>query len=135
MPGGGTAMPATSESLENRDHFLKMNGREVFKIAVRWMEQSAKIVLERNNLTPEDIDLFIPHQANLRIIDALARSIKISKEKFFVNLDRYGNTSAASIPIALHEARQNGRIQTGNNVLMVAFGAGLTWGSTLIKWQ
>ena len=78
MPGGGTAMPATSESLENRDHFLKMNGREVFKIAVRWMEQSAKIVLERNNLTPEDIDLFIPHQANLRIIDALARSIKIS---------------------------------------------------------
>ncbi len=135
MPGGGTAMPATKESLENRDHFLKMNGPEVFKIAVRWMEQSAKIVLKRNNLKPEDIDLFIPHQANLRIIETLARIIKIPKEKFFVNLDRYGNTSAASIPIALDEARQKELIQTGDNVLMIAFGAGLTWGSTLIKWQ
>ena len=116
-------------------HYLKMNGREVFKIAVRWMEQSALIMLERHELKPEDINLIIPHQANLRIIDALARSTKIPKGKFFVNLDRYGNTSAASIPIALHEARQKGCIQSGDYVLLVAFGAGLTWGSTLIKWH
>ena len=135
MPGGGSAIPPTHESLDQRHHFLKMNGREVFKIAVRWMEQSALIMLERHGLKPEDISLIIPHQANLRIIDALARSTKIPKDKFFVNLDRYGNTSAASIPIALHEARQKGCIQSGDYVLLVAFGAGLTWGSTLIKWH
>ena len=135
MPGGGSAIPPTRDSLDQRQHFLKMNGREVFKIAVRWMEQSAQIMLERHGLKPDDISLIIPHQANLRIIDALARSTKIPKEKFFVNLDRYGNTSAASIPIALHEARQKGCIQSGDYVLLVAFGAGLTWGSTLIKWH
>jgi 3-oxoacyl-[acyl-carrier-protein] synthase III len=135
LPGGGSAIPASHESLSQGQHFLKMNGREIFKIAVRWMEQSAIIMLERHGLNPEDISLIIPHQANLRIIDALARSIKIPREKFFVNLDRYGNTSAASIPIALHEARQKGCIQSGDYVLLVAFGAGLTWGSTLIKWH
>jgi 3-oxoacyl-[acyl-carrier-protein] synthase-3 len=135
LPGGGSAIPTSAESLAQGQHFLKMNGREIFKIAVRWMEQSANIMLERHGLKPEDINLIIPHQANLRIIDALARSIKIPKDKFFVNLDRYGNTSAASIPIALHEARQKGCIQSGDYVLLVAFGAGLTWGSTLIKWH
>ena len=135
MPGGGSAIPPTHESLDQRQHFLKMNGREIFKVAVRWMEQSTQIMLERHGLKPEDISLFIPHQANLRIIDAVARSTKIPREKFFVNLDRYGNTSAASIPIALHEARQKGCIQTEDYVLLVAFGAGLTWGSTLIKWH
>lgn len=135
MPGGGSAIPASNKSVAQRQHFLKMNGREIFKIAVRWMEQSATIMLKRHALKPEDISLIIPHQANLRIIDALARSTKIPKEKFFVNLDRYGNTSAASIPIALHEARQKGCIQSGDYVLLVAFGAGLTWGSTLIKWH
>ena len=135
MPGGGSAIPASIDSVNQRQHFIKMNGREIFKIAVRWMEQSAKIMLERHGLKPEDINLIIPHQANLRIIDALARTTKIPKEKFFVNVDRYGNTSAASIPIALHEARQKGCIQPGDYVLLVAFGAGLTWGSTLIKWQ
>ncbi len=135
LPGGGSAIPTSMESLAHREHYLKMNGREIFKIAVRWMEQSAIIMLERHGLSPEDISLIIPHQANLRIIDALARSIKIPREKFFVNLDRYGNTSAASIPIALHEARQKDCIQSGDYVLLVAFGAGLTWGSTLIKWH
>lgn len=135
LPGGGSAIPPSHESLDQRQHFLRMNGREVFKIAVRWMEQSALILLERHGLKPEDINLIIPHQANLRIIDAIARSTKIPKDKFFVNLDRYGNTSAASIPIALHEARQKGCIQSGDYVLLVAFGAGLTWGSTLIKWH
>ncbi len=135
LPAGGSAIPPSHDSLDQRQHFLKMNGREVFKIAVRWMEQSARIMLERHGLKPEDINLIIPHQANLRIIDALARTTKIPKDKFFVNLDRYGNTSAASIPIALHEARQKGCIQSGDYVLLVAFGAGLTWGSTLIKWH
>ena len=135
LPGGGSAMPASTESLAQKQHFIKMNGREIFRIAVRWMEQSAITMLERNNLKPEDISLIIPHQANLRIIDALVRSIKIPKEKFFVNVDSYGNTSAASVPIALDEARQKGCIQSGDYVLLVAFGAGLTWGSTLIKWH
>ncbi|MCZ6674705.1 MAG: ketoacyl-ACP synthase III [Verrucomicrobia bacterium] len=135
LPGGGSACPPTIDSLAQRKHFLKMNGREIFRIAVRWMEQSAVIMLERHGLKPEDISLIIPHQANLRIIHALARSIKIPKEKLFVNVERYGNTSAASIPIALHEARQKGCIQSGDYVLLVAFGAGLTWGSTLIKWH
>ena len=135
MPAGGSAIPASLDSIAQRQHFIKMNGREIFRIAVRWMEQSANIMLERHGLKPEDINLFIPHQANLRIIDALARTTKIPIDKFFVNLDRYGNTSAASIPIALHEARQKGCIQSGDYVLLVAFGAGLTWGSTLIKWH
>ena len=112
-----------------------MQGREIFKIAVRLMEQSVNKMLKKHGLIPDDISLIIPHQANLRIIDALARNIKTPKEKFFVNLDRYGNTSAASIPIALHEALQKGCIQSGDYVLLVAFGAGLTWGSTLLKWN
>jgi 3-oxoacyl-[acyl-carrier-protein] synthase III len=135
LPGGGSAIPPSMDSLSQKQHFLKMNGREIFKIAVRWMEQSASIMLKRHDLKPEEINLIIPHQANLRIIDALARSTKIPKDKFFVNLDRYGNTSAASIPLAIDEARQKGCIQSGDYVLLVAFGAGLTWGSTLIKWQ
>ncbi len=135
MPGGGSACPATPESLGQGRHFLKMQGRKVFKVAVRLMEQSVRKMLDRHGLLPEDIGLFIPHQANLRIIEALARSIKAPKEKFFVNLDRWGNTSAASIPIALDEASQKHRPRKGDYVLLVAFGAGLTWGSTLLKWK
>ncbi len=135
MPGGGSSCPASKDSIDQRQHFLKMNGKEIFKIAVRVMEQSARKMLEKHGLNPDDVSLFIPHQANLRIIDALARSTKIPKEKFFVNLDRYGNTSAASIPIALDEAINTNRIRKGDHLLLVAFGAGLTWGSSLIKWQ
>ncbi len=135
MPGGGSACPATPESLGQGRHFLKMQGQKVFKVAVRFMEQSVRKMLDRHGLIPEDIDLFIPHQANLRIIEALARSIKAPREKFFVNLDRWGNTSAASIPIALDEASRKNRLQSGDYVLLVAFGAGLTWGSTLLKWK
>ena len=135
MPGGGSACPATPESLGQGRHFLKMQGRKVFKVAVRFMEQSVRKMLDRHGLSPEDVDLFIPHQANLRIIEALARTIKAPKEKFFVNLDRWGNTSAASIPIALDEASRKNRLQSGDYVLLVAFGAGLTWGSTLLKWK
>jgi len=135
MPGGGSSCPATPESIDQRLHFLKMNGKEIFKLAVRAMEQSARKLLEKHDLTPDDVSLIIPHQANLRIIDALARLTKIPTDKFYVNLDRFGNTSAASIPIAFHEARQKGCIHEGKYLLWVAFGAGLTWGSTLLKWH
>ncbi len=135
QPGGGSACPASLDSVNNRMHYLKMNGREVFKWAVRIMEQSCLELLERHGLTAGEIACFIPHQANLRIIEMLASRLKVPMEKFFINLDRYGNTSAASIPIALDEARRAGYFKAGDYVLSVAFGAGLTWGVTLIKWQ
>ncbi len=135
QPGGGSALPASNESVNDRQHFLKMNGKEIFKLAVRVMGQSSTEILERFGHTSEDLDLVIPHQANMRIIGSLAKRLKIPDEKFHNNLDRFGNTSAASIPIALDEARRNGRVQSGNLILLVAFGAGLTWGSTLIKWH
>ena len=112
-----------------------MNGKEIFKLAVRVMGQASTDIIERLNYQTEDLDLVIPHQANMRIIDSLAKRLKIPLEKFHNNLDRYGNTSAASVGIALDEAYRAGRIQSGDLVLLVAFGAGLTWASSLIKWQ
>ena len=135
MPGGGSACPATPESLRQGRHFLKMQGQKVFKVAVRLMEQSVRKMLDRHGLSSDDIALIIPHQANLRIIETLARNMKAPKDKFFVNLDRWGNTSAASIPIALDEASKKNCLRAGDYVLLVAFGAGLTWGSTLLKWK
>ena len=135
QPGGGSALPASIESVEARQHFLKMNGKEIFKLAVRVMGQSSTDILERHGRSSEDLDLVIPHQANMRIIGSLAKRLDIPDEKFHNNLDRFGNTSAASIPIALDEAFRAGRVQSGSLILLVAFGAGLTWGSTLIKWQ
>ncbi|TVR53851.1 MAG: ketoacyl-ACP synthase III [Puniceicoccaceae bacterium] len=135
MPGGGSRLPATPESLGDRMHFLKMKGREVFKIAVRVMEQSALDLLAAHNLEPHQVDCVIPHQANLRIIELLASRLDLPLEKFFINLDRYGNTSAASIPLALDEAVRGGRVRPGDLVLMPAFGAGLTWGASLIRWS
>ncbi len=135
QPAGGSAIPASAQSLAARQHFLKMNGKEVFKLAVRVMEQASLDILERYGLQAADVDLVIPHQANLRIIDSLAKRMDLSIDKFHNNLDRYGNTSAASIGIALDEAYRNGRIASGDIVLLVAFGAGLTWASSLIKWQ
>ncbi len=135
QPGGGSALPASLESVNERQHFLKMNGKEIFKLAVRVMGQSSTDILERHGRTSQDLDLVIPHQANMRIISSLAKRLKIPDEKFHNNLDRFGNTSAASIPIALDEAFRAGRVQSGSLILLVAFGAGLTWGSTLIKWH
>ena len=135
MPGGGCAIPASEKSIKDRQHFLKMRGREVFKLAVRVMEQSAIDILKKNGLNATDIDCVIPHQANLRIIESLGNRLELPMDKFFLNLDKYGNTSAASIPIALDEAYRSGKIKSGNLILMVAFGAGLTWGASLIKWQ
>jgi 3-oxoacyl-[acyl-carrier-protein] synthase-3 len=135
QPGGGSAMPATNESIAGRQHFLKMNGKEIFKSAVRVMGQASTDIIEQMGYSPEDLNLVIPHQANMRIIESLAKRLAIPMEKFHNNLDRYGNTSAASVPIALDEAYRAGRIQSGDLILLVAFGAGLTWASTLIRWQ
>jgi len=135
QPGGGSAVPASVASIATRQHFIKMNGKEIFKIAVRVMGQASKEILDRFGYSAADLDLVIPHQANLRIIDSLAKRLGIPMEKFHNNLDRYGNTSAASIPLALDEAYRAGRIKSGDLVLLVAFGAGLTWAATLIKWQ
>lgn len=135
VPGGGSANPSTVETIERSMHKIHMQGNQVFKHAVRVMCQSAIDVLEKSGLTAEDVDIIVPHQANNRIIEALAQRLDVGLDKFKVNLDRYGNTSAASIPIALDEAYRNGRIRPGDNVLMVAFGGGLTWASAVIRWQ
>ena len=134
IPAGGSNTPASTASLASRDHFLKMKGKEVFKYAVRGMEEAARDILEQHGIAANQINLVIPHQANLRIIESIAQYLKLPMERFFVNLDRYGNTSAASIPIALDEARRAGRINPGDLTLLVAFGAGLTYGSALIRW-
>jgi len=134
VPGGGAKKPFCKEVLDRREHMLEMDGRVVFKWAVRLIPGVVDELLTNANMCLNDIDLFIPHQANLRIIDAAVEELGIDRNKVFVNLDRYGNTSAASIPIAIAEAMEQGRIQPGTNVLMVGFGAGLTWGACLFRW-
>ena len=133
-PGGGATMPLSEEVLKNRDHLVKMSGREVFKNAVRSMADSANRALKQSGLTPDDVDLMIPHQANNRIIEATARYAGIPMDKVYVNVDRYGNMSSATIPVAMDEAVEQGRLQPGMNVLTVAFGAGLTWGALALRW-
>lgn len=134
QPGGGSACPATVESIREGKHFVKMNGREVFKNAVRLMEQASTDILKRNHLSPQEIDLVIPHQANIRIIHALSSRLNIPMEKFFNNLSQFGNTSAASIPLALNDAYEAGLLKKDSMILLTAFGGGLTWGATLLKW-
>jgi 3-oxoacyl-[acyl-carrier-protein] synthase-3 len=131
---GGSRSPTTPESLANRDHCIRMKGKEVFKLAVRAMDDAAREILEQHQIRADQISLVIPHQANLRIIESISEYLELPMERFFVNLDRYGNTSAASIPIAMDEARRAGRIKPGDLTLLVAFGAGLTYGSALIRW-
>jgi 3-oxoacyl-[acyl-carrier-protein] synthase-3 len=134
IPRGGSRAPATCESIAARDHCIRMKGKEVFKLAVRGMDEAARDILEQHHLRADQISLVIPHQANLRIIEAISEYLELPMDRFFVNVERYGNTSAASIPLALDEARRTGRIKTGDLVLLVAFGAGLTYGSALIRW-
>ena len=134
ISAGGSRRPADAKSVEERAHCIRMNGREVYKSAVRVMETVAREMMEQHNLTPDQINLVIPHQANIRIIESLASNLKVPMERVYVNLDRYGNTSSASIPLALDEARRAGRIKPGDLTLLVAFGAGLTYGATLIRW-
>ncbi len=135
QPGGGSSKPASIESVSGREHFVKMNGKEIFKLAVRVMEQASIDTVKKCEYTLHDIDRVIPHQANMRIIESLAKRLSIPIEKFYNNIKYYGNTSAASVPIALDEAVRAGSIQQDDLVLLVAFGAGLTWATTLIKWQ
>jgi 3-oxoacyl-[acyl-carrier-protein] synthase III len=134
IPSGGSFSPASALSFENGGHFIKMKGREVFKVAVREMEDAIEEILEQHALSVDQIACVIPHQANLRIIEAISKSLKLSLDRFFINVDRYGNTSAASIPLALDEARKAGRIKHGDTTLLVAFGAGLTYGASLVRW-
>ena len=133
-PAGGSVRPVDAEVLKDQSHMLHMAGREVFKHAVRSMSDACDHALERAGLSGSDIDILIPHQANIRIIDATARHAGIPSEKVYVNVDRFGNTSAASIPIALDECVRDGRIGEGAIVLLVAFGAGFTWASCAIRW-
>jgi len=132
-PGGGATIPFAEAVLTDRSHFVKMAGREVFKHAVRSMSEAADRALDGARLTGKDIDLMIPHQANIRIIEATAKHANIPLDKVYVNIDRYGNTSSASVAIALDEAIECGRIKEGSTVLMVAFGAGFTWASTIVR--
>ena len=134
IPGGGSACPITAENVDQSLAALAMLGQEVFKHAVTRMRDCAKKVVARVRLTADDIDMVVPHQANLRIIDALGKRLGVSKEKVYVNLDKYGNTSSAAVIIALDEAQRSGRIKRGDHIVLVAFGAGLTWASAAIRW-
>ncbi|MGH7627939.1 MAG: beta-ketoacyl-ACP synthase III [Gemmatimonadales bacterium] len=134
IPGGGAADPISDKVLRERSHYMKMAGREVFKAAVHAMAEATDEGLRRGCVTADQIDLFVPHQANVRIIEATARHAGIPMDKVMVNLDRYGNTSAASIPLALDQAIREGRVGPGSLLLFVAFGAGFTWGSAVVRW-
>lgn len=134
VPAGGSRMPAQLETIENKSHYVKMSGSEVFKFAVRVICDSSNRVLEKAGTACSEVSWFVPHQANVRIIKAAADRLNIDRERIYVNVDRYGNTSAASIPIALTELDEAGQLNSGDLVLLVGFGAGLTWGSALVRW-
>ena len=135
IPAGGSKNPASEETLKNRLHYVKMAGNDVFKFAVRIMQDASIKCVESANLDIQDIDYLIPHQANIRIIEASAKRLKLNMDKVYVNLDRYGNMSAASIPVALDEAYREGKIKKGDNIVLVGFGGGLTWGASVIRWS
>lgn len=134
VPAGGGRMPITRDNINNGDRFIQMEGPDVFKSAVKAMGEAATQILRRTGMRSDDISLMIPHQANMRIIEATARRIRLPMDRVFVNIHKYGNTSAASVPIALDEAVREERINSGDKILLVAFGAGFTWGSALIEW-
>lgn len=134
LPAGGSRNPASAETIEQRLHFVHMSGNDVFKFAVKIMGEAAVRALDRAGLSSQDVDVLVPHQANIRIIQSAAKRLKLPMDKVVVNVDKYGNTSAASIPIALEEALHNGKIKNGDIVVLVGFGAGLTWASCVIKW-
>ncbi len=134
IPGGGCLTQPSRHMVDNGMQYIHMQGKDVFRLAIKAMEESTREALEFNKLSADDIDLYIPHQANIRIINGIAERLKIPMEKVFVNIQRYGNTSAATIPIALDEANREGRIKKGDLVLLSAFGGGFTWGASVIRW-
>jgi 3-oxoacyl-[acyl-carrier-protein] synthase-3 len=133
-PGGGTRKPPSAETLAAGDHFFKMRGNELFKIAVRSMADVSREVLEESGMTAADVSLFIPHQANQRITDAVANKLNVENERVYSNIAMHGNTSSASIPIALDECVEAGRVNPGDLVLLASFGGGVTWGGVLMRW-
>ena len=134
QPGFGTRHQPSVEALKERNYFLQMQGNEVFKVAVRSLTEVAKIAMEENNMTVQDIDLFIPHQANIRILDATAKRLGLREDQVYINVDRFGNTSAATIPLALDEANRAGRLKEGDILLLDAFGGGFTWAAAMLRW-
>jgi len=134
VPAGGSRLPASYETVEREQHYMQMNGREVYKFAVRVIPRAIEEAVRRAGLHLEEVDWFVPHQANVRIIDAAAERLGQPREKFYVNVERFGNTSSASVPVALYEAVRSGRIRPGHLAVLVAFGGGLTWASCAIRW-
>lgn len=134
VPGGGSRCPLTAENVDAKLNTMKMAGREVYRHAVTTMVSAAREAIARAGLTPDDIACFIPHQANLRIIETISHKLHVPMERFFINLTEYGNTSAAAVAIALDEAQRSGRIKRGDHILMVVFGGGLTWASSVVRW-
>ena len=135
IPAGGSRNPVSKEEIDKREIYFKMKGSDVFKFAVRAFPETVENVLAQGNTTADDVDMFIPHQANIRIIESIAKRFKQPLDKFYVNLQRYGNTSGASIPLALDEANKEGKLKKGDKVVMVGFGGGLTYGSILLEWS
>lgn len=135
MKGGGSLHPATHETVDKKMHYIYQDGRTVFKFAVNGMADITEEIVRKNKIRSKEIKLFIPHQANLRIIDAAAQRLKLSPDQVLINIDRYGNTTAATIPLGLSEANQNGKLKKGDIIVLAAFGAGFTWGSMLIRWS
>ncbi|MFW6381349.1 MAG: beta-ketoacyl-ACP synthase III [Bacillota bacterium] len=135
VPAGGSRHPASKETIEKRMHYIKMDGNPVFKFAVKRMGQSSLDVLKKAGIDADDVNLFVPHQANTRIIKAAAKRLGLEDDRVFINLPKYGNTSTASVPIALYEAREEGLVNNGDILVLVAFGAGLTWASTVMEWN
>ncbi len=134
IPGGGSACPPSEESLKNKMHYLRMQGSEIFKVAVRTMDQAVREVVKDAGLQLSDVKLVIPHQANMRILQAVAERLEVPMDQVFINVDKYGNMSSASTVVALYEAAKSGKIKKGDPIVLVAFGGGLTWAATLIKW-
>jgi len=134
LPGGGTLYPATQDTVEKKLHYITMKGNEVFKHAVKRMGEAALGALKQAGLEKDQVDYLIPHQANLRIIDATGERLNLPKEKVVANINKYGNMSVATIPVALHELIEEGKLQTGQIIVMVAFGAGFTWASAVYRW-
>ena len=134
IPAGGTASPASHETVASGGHYIKMRGNELFKVAVRSMEEVSRRVLEKAQFCADQVDLFVPHQANQRITEAVRERLGVAPEKVYTNIDRIGNTSSASIPICIDECVRSGRLKRGDMVLMAAFGAGVTWGAVLMRW-
>ncbi len=134
IPAGGSLRPLDAEFPFDGSDKVHMQGADIFKVAVREMANASKCAIAEAGLTADDIDLVVPHQANIRIIDALARRLKVDREKVYLNIEKYGNTSAASVPLALDEVNRAGRLKAGDNLLVVAFGGGLIWGAALVRW-